>query len=135
MIGALSMNEENFSSSVVFSGDLHRLRPEDCDGDPDPTPSPSAHHSKSGKITTRMSNRCFARLTNAFSKKLENHGYMVALHFMHHSLARVHKTLRITPAMAAGIIDHIWSLEEIAMLADAAFVPAKCGPYKKRISN
>ena len=56
---------------------------------------------------------------------------MVALHFMHYNFARVHKTLRITPAMAAGVSDHVWSLEEIAML-DAAFVPTKRGPYKRR---
>lgn len=83
----------------------------------------------------RMSNRRFTRLTNAFSKKLENHGHMVALHFMHHNFARVHKTSRITPAMAAGIADHVWSLEEIAMLGDAAVRPSKRGPYKKRVSN
>ena len=52
--------------------------------------------------------------------------------FMHYDFARVHKTLRITPAMAAGITDHVWSLDEIAMLADATFVPAKRGPYKKK---
>jgi len=56
---------------------------------------------------------------------------MVALHFMHYNFARVHKTLRITPAMAAGSSDHVWSLEEIAMLADAAFAPTKRGRYKK----
>jgi len=51
---------------------------------------------------------------------------------MHYNFARVHKSLRITPAMAAGITDHVWSIEEIATLADAAFVPAKRGTYKKR---
>jgi hypothetical protein len=70
-------------------------------------------------------------LTNAFSKKLENHGLMVALHFLHYNFARVHKTLRNTPAMAAGMSGHVWSLEEIAMLTDAAFVPMKRGPYKR----
>ncbi len=55
---------------------------------------------------------------------------MVALHFMHYNFARVHKTLRITPAMAVGIAGHAWLLEEIAMLADAASVPTKRGPYK-----
>jgi len=56
---------------------------------------------------------------------------MVALHLMHYNFGRVHKSLRITPAMAAGVSNHVWSLEEIAMLADAAFVPTKRGPYKK----
>jgi len=59
-------------------------------------------------------------------------GHMVALHFMHYNFARVHKSLRITAAMAAGISDHVWSLEGFAMLADAAFVPTKRGPYKRK---
>lgn len=61
--------------------------------------------------------RRFTRLTNAFSKKLENHAAAVALHFMYYNFGRIHKTLRITPAMAAGLADHVWSLEEIAKLA------------------
>ncbi len=61
------------------------------------------------------------------------HQARVALYFMHYNFARVHKTLLITPAMAAGITDHVWSLEEIAMLADEAFRPTKRGPYNKRI--
>ena len=71
---------------------------------------------------------------NGFSKKFENHAHMVALHFVYYNFARVHKTLRIAPAMAAGLSDHVWSLEEIAMLADVAFTPMKRGPYKKRIA-
>ena len=61
--------------------------------------------------------RRFTRLTNAFSKKIENHAAAVAIHFMHYNFARIHKSLRITPAMAAGISDHVWDLEEIADLA------------------
>ena len=61
--------------------------------------------------------RC-THLTNAFCKKVENHVAMVAIHFMHYNFARIHKTLRVTPAMAAGISDHVWSLEEIALLAN-----------------
>lgn len=64
----------------------------------------------------RMGMRRFTRLTNGFSKKAENHAHAVALHFMHYNFAKIHKTLRITPAMAAGIPDHVWSLEEIAGL-------------------
>jgi hypothetical protein len=60
---------------------------------------------------------------------------MVALHFIHYNFARIHKTLRITPAMAAGVSDHVWSLEEIAMLANEVFRPTKRGPYNKKISN
>jgi hypothetical protein len=65
-----------------------------------------------------MSMRRFTRLTNAFSKKLANHAYAVALHFLHYNFARIHKTLRITPAMAAGISDHVWTYEEIAQLSN-----------------
>jgi hypothetical protein len=56
------------------------------------------------------------RLTNAFSKKIENHEAAIALHYMHYNFARIHQTLRVTPAMEAGISDHVWSLEEIVGL-------------------
>jgi len=73
-------------------------------------------------LTMRMGMRRFTRLTNAFSKKLENHMLAVALHFMHYNFARPHKTLANpyprTPAMAAGISNHIWIIEEIVALAD-----------------
>jgi hypothetical protein len=68
-------------------------------------------------LTMRMSMRRFTRLTNAFSKKLDNLKAAVALHFVHYNFARVHRSLRIAPAMAAGVSDHIWSLEEVAALA------------------
>ncbi len=64
-------------------------------------------------LTMRMSMRRFTRLTNAFSKKLENLKAAVALHFAHYNLVRVHKTLRVTPAMAANVTDRLWSLEEL----------------------
>jgi hypothetical protein len=64
-------------------------------------------------LTMRMSMRRFTRLTNGFSKKIENHGHAVALHFMHYNFVRVHKTLRITPAMEAGIANHVWTMEEL----------------------
>jgi len=65
----------------------------------------------------RMSMRRFTRLTNGFSKKAQNLECAVALHFMYYNFGRVHKSLRVTPAMEAGISDHVWSLEEIAALA------------------
>jgi len=71
-------------------------------------------------LTMRMSMRRFTRLTNAFSKKVENLEHSVALHYMHYNFCRVHKTLRVTPAMDAGIADHVWSLEEIVALLDSA---------------
>jgi IS1 family transposase len=69
-------------------------------------------------LTMRMQIRRFTRLTNAFSKKVENHAHAVALHYMFYNFARIHKTLRVTPAMQAGISDHVWALEEIAALAN-----------------
>lgn len=69
-------------------------------------------------LTMRMHMRRFTRLTNAFSKKLENHEAAIALHFMHYNFGRIHKTLKVTPAMEAGIANHVWSLEEIAGLLD-----------------
>ena len=64
----------------------------------------------------RMSMRRFTRLTNGFSKKIENHIAAVTLHSMHYNFVRMHKTLRMTPALAAGIADHVWSVEEIVSL-------------------
>lgn len=71
----------------------------------------------SQNLTMRMSMRRFTRLTNAFSRKVENHAVPVALHFTHYNFARIHKTLRITPAMAGGISDQVWSFEDNANLA------------------
>ena len=68
-------------------------------------------------LTMRMGMRRFTRLTNGFSKKVENLEHAVALHYMHYNFARIHKTLRVTPAMEAKVSDHVWSLEEIAALA------------------
>jgi len=64
-------------------------------------------------LTMRMSMRRFTRLTNGFSKKIENHIYSVALYTMHYNFCRVHKTLRVTPAMEAGLTDHVWTIEEM----------------------
>jgi len=71
-------------------------------------------------LTMRMSIRRFTRLTNAFSKKIENHALSVALHYMHYNFCRIHKTLRVTPAMAAGVADHVWSIDEIVGLVEQA---------------
>jgi IS1 family transposase len=67
-------------------------------------------------LTMRMSMRRFTRLTNAFSKKVENHRWAIALHYMHYNFCRIHQTLRVTPAMEAGIADHVWSIEEVVAL-------------------
>jgi IS1 family transposase len=85
-------------------------------GDPDPEYI-STSHVERHNLTMRMSMRRFTRLTNAFSKKLDNHKAAVAFYAMHYNFARIHKTLRVTPAMEAGIADHIWEADEIAALA------------------
>ena len=85
-------------------------------------------------LTMRMSMRRFTRLTNGFSKKVENLEHMVALHFMHYNFVRIHKSLHTTPAMAAGVSDKLWSITDIAALVPEP-VPVKRGSYKKKDSN
>jgi len=99
-------------------------------GNPDP-----AHISTSfverRNLTMRMGMRRFTRLTNGFSKKIENHMAAIALHFMHYNFCRVHKTLRVTPAMEAGLVHHVWTVEELVAILPME-APKKRGPYKKR---
>ena len=79
--------------------------------------------------------RRFTRLTNGFSKKVENHAHALAIYFMHYNFARIHSSLRVSPAMAAGVTDRLWSLVDIAALVEAnEQPPKKRGPYKKRNS-
>jgi IS1 family transposase len=86
-------------------------------GNPDPKHMSTSHVERQN-LTMRMSMRRFTRLTNGFSKSMENHAHAVELHFLHYNFARVHQSLRMTPAMAAGISDHIWSIEELVGLLD-----------------
>ena len=87
-------------------------------------------------LTMRMHMRRFTRLTNAFSKKVENHAHAVALHMMYYNFVRIHKTLRVTPAMAAGVSDRLWEIADIAQLVeDAEAKPVKRGAYKKAVAN
>jgi hypothetical protein len=79
----------------------------------------------------RMSMRRFTRLTNGFSKKVENHGHAVALYFAYYNFCRVHQTLRVTPAMEAGLSGHVWSVEELVSLMPEPEAK-KRGSYKKR---
>lgn len=89
-------------------------------GNPDPKHVSTSYVERSN-LSMRMGMRRFTRLTNGFSKKLENHGHMVALYFMHYNFCRIHKTLRVTPAMQAGLADHVWEMEEfIALLNNKA---------------
>ncbi len=84
-------------------------------GDPDPY-HVSTSHVERQNLTIRMRMRRFTRLTIAFSKKLENHEHAIALHFMHYNFCRIHQTLRSTPAIKAGVTDHVWTIEEIVDL-------------------
>ena len=90
-------------------------------------------------LTMRMQMRRFTRLTNAFSKKVENHTYAVSLHFMYYNFVRMHKSLRMSPAMAAGITDRLWEIGDIVALIEAkeSEKPTKRGPHRKndQISN
>lgn len=79
----------------------------------------STSHVERQNLTMRMKMRRFTRLTNGFSKKIENHLWAIALHYMHYNFCRVHQTLRVTPAMEAGVADHVWSIEEVVDLLDA----------------
>jgi hypothetical protein len=86
-------------------------------GNPDPN-HVSMSYVERQNLTMRMSMRRFTRLTNAFSKKLENHEHMLAIYFLYYNFCRVHQTLRITPAMEAGLAGHVWSIEEIVTLLE-----------------
>ena len=86
-------------------------------GNPDPE-HVSTSYVERQNLTMRMNMRRFTRLTNAFSKKVENHGHAIALHFMYYNFVRIHKTLRVTPAMAAGITTKLWEIEDLARLVE-----------------
>ena len=89
--------------------------PQDVTGNPDPT-HVSTSYVERQNLNVRMNNRRFTRLTNAFSKKVENHAHSMALFHMHHNFVRVHQTLRVTPAMEAGVAQHAWSVDQIVGL-------------------
>ncbi len=93
----------------------------------------STSHVERANLTMRMGMRRFTRLTNAHSKKYANHLYALALFFMHYNFVRQHQAHRLSPAMAAGITDHLWSMEDIAERIDIRVNQPKArGPYKKR---
>jgi IS1 family transposase len=122
--------EKRYSPAECIGISKHRV-----EGSPDPK-HVSTSFAERQNLTLRMSDRRFTRLTNAFSKKLKNHDLSVALHYMNYNFCRIHKTLRITPAMAAGVTDHVWSVANIVSIIEAAeSAPAKRGPYKKRAAK
>lgn len=118
--------ERRYSPGVCTGQDVRPLI-----GNPDPG-HVSTSHIERQNLTMRMSMRRFTRLTNGFSKKVENLAAAVSLHFAYYNLCRVHKTLGTTPAVAAGVTDHTWTLAElIGLLEQAESVPVKRGSYSK----
>jgi IS1 family transposase len=122
--------ERRYSPGVVTAAVKRRVV-----GNPDPREVCTSFVERQN-LTMRMHMRRFTRLTNAFSKKVENHAYAVALHMMYYNFVRIHQKLRLTPAMAAGITDRLWEISDIVDLVEKAEARAtegkKRGPYKKR---
>jgi IS1 family transposase len=119
-------------SAPVCTGIDVRVR----SGDPDPAEISTSYVERSN-LQMRMSMRRFTRLTNAHSKKLENHACAVALHVAYYNFVRVHSTLKTTPAVAAGVADHVWTLQELIGLLGAIedARPRERAPYKKRLHS
>jgi len=94
----------------------------------------STSYAERQNLNMRMHMRRFTRLTNAFSKKVENHAHSIALFTTYYNFVRIHKTPRVTPAMAAGVTDRLWEIGDIVALIEAeeAEQSVKRGPYKKR---
>ncbi len=112
LYGPSSDGQRRYSPAICTGYDI-----KDVTGEPD-----AKHISTSfverQNLTMRMSMRRFTRLTNGFSKKVSNHMHAISLHYIYYNFGRIHQTLKVTPAMEAGITDHVWTLEEIAGLAD-----------------
>lgn len=117
--------EKRYSPPVCTGAKKSRVQ-----GRPDPKHI-SRSYVERQNLTMRMSMRRSTRLTNGFSKKLTNHVHAISLHYMYYNFGRIHQSLKVTPAMEAGITDHVWTLEEIAALAPIE-APKKRGPNKKR---
>lgn len=125
-------NDVDFAQLVKLYGTLgqtkeehRRYSPAECTGtrkhritgDPN-MKDVSTSYIERANLTMRMHMRRFTRLTNGFSKKLENHMHAISLHFMFYNFCRIHASLRVSPAMAAGVDDHLWDMEEVVMMAD-----------------
>ncbi|MGD0353282.1 MAG: IS1 family transposase [Dehalococcoidia bacterium] len=116
LYGLESETEKRYGPAACIAAEKQVIQ-----GNPDPAQI-STSFAERQNLTMRMSMRRFTRLTNAFSKKLENHVYALALYFMHYNFARPHKTLAYpyprTPAMAAGLTDHVWGIDELVRLVN-----------------
>ena len=116
--GSTSEPETRYSPAQCLGCDVRVVS-----GRPDPK-HVSTSYVERQNLTMRMSMNPFARLSNGFSKKIENHAHAVALHYMHYNFARIHKTLRTTPAQAAGVTDRLWEIADIVTLLDSKAVAA-----------
>jgi IS1 family transposase len=116
--GAPMENETRYSPATCIGCDMKVVS-----GDPGPK-HVSTSYVERQNLTMRMHMRCFTRLTNAFSKKVDNHRHSVALHYMYYNFCHVHQTLRCTPAMEAGLTNHVWTLEELCALLPKPIVRA-----------
>jgi IS1 family transposase len=112
LYGVDPQGEKRYSPPVCLGCDTKIVS-----GGPNPKHTSTSYVERQN-LTMRMSTRRFTRLTNAFSKKVENHAAAIGLYFMCYNFARIHQTLRVTPAMEAGVSDHVWSVEEIVGLLD-----------------
>ena len=121
MYGTLGQTKEEHRR--YSPADCTGIRKERVTGNPD-MKHVSTSYIERANLTMRMHMRRFTRLTNAFSKKLENHMHAVSLHFMFYNFCKIHLSLRVTPAMEAGIAEHVWSMEEVVMMADTQDVTA-----------
>lgn len=111
---------------------LTRVRYKPVSGNPDPMHISTSYVERQN-LTMRMHMRRFTRLTNGFSKKIEAHVNAISLHFAYYNFVRVHQTLRMTPAMAAGVVDRLWTMADLVAIVEAAEAkPSKRGPYKKK---
>jgi IS1 family transposase len=126
--GASPEGERRYSPAVCIGCKKARVQ-----GEPDMSRVSTSYVERSN-LGIRMGLRRFTRLTNAFSKKLENHCAALAIYFMHYNFARIHGTIRCSPAMAGGVTPHLWSVEEIVgLLPEPTGGPR--GPYRPRISK
>jgi IS1 family transposase len=120
-----SQEETRYSPAVCTSCERKPIM-----GSPDPKHISTSYIERQN-LSMRMGMRRFTRLTNAFSKKIENHAYAIALYYMHYNFVRRHQTLRVSPAMEAGVTDRLWTIEDILNLVPKPKAGPR-GPYKKK---
>jgi hypothetical protein len=112
VFGPALEGQRRYSPAECIGAVKHRV-----EGNPDPK-HVSTSFAERQNLNMRMGMRRFTRLTNAFSKKAENHAYAVAIYFMHYNFVRIHQTLRVTPAMAAGVTDRLWEMSDMVKVLE-----------------